>query len=152
MGVCTVTKGQVLYSIPSILLAEKVGNGRIIIRSMLESFQSIHFSAALRDLSFLKLLEELRIVRGITQNCNTDVVLGRRADQSDPADVNFLHSLGNRDINLSNGVLERVQVADDVVNFVDVLFGEVFLVGGKVASKDAGMNLSKNQRFFIDLT
>jgi hypothetical protein len=119
---------------------------------MLESFQSIHFSAALRDLSFLKLLEELRIVRGITQNCNTDVVLGRSADQSDPADVNLLHSLGNRDINLSNGVLERVQVADDVVNFVDVLFGEVFLIGGKVASKDAGMNLSKNQRFFIDLT
>jgi hypothetical protein len=73
------------------------------------------------------------------------MVLGRGPDQRNPTDVNLLHSFGDRNIDLGDGVLERIQVADNVVNFIDVLFGKVFFIGGKVASENTGMDLFNNQ-------
>jgi hypothetical protein len=73
------------------------------------------------------------------------VVLGRCSDQRDPANINLLDGFRDRHIDLGNGVLEGVEVADNVVNLIDVLLGEVLLVGGKVASENPGMDLSDNQ-------
>ena len=73
------------------------------------------------------------------------MVLGGSSDQGNPTNINLLHSFGNRNIDLGDGIFERVEVADNVVNFIDVLFGEIFLIGGKVASENPGMDLFNNQ-------
>jgi hypothetical protein len=69
------------------------------------------------------------------------VVLGSCSDESDSSDINLLDGLRDRNVDLGNGVLEGVQVADNVVDLVDVLLGEVLLVGGKVASENPGVDL-----------
>jgi hypothetical protein len=69
------------------------------------------------------------------------VVLGSCSDESDSSDINLLDGLRDRNVDLGNGILEGVQVADNVVDLVDVLLGEVLLVGGKVASENPGVDL-----------
>ena len=73
------------------------------------------------------------------------MVLGRRSDQRDPTNIDLLDGFGDRHIDLGNGVLERVEVADNVVDLVNVLLGKVLLVRGKVASEDPGVDLSDYQ-------
>jgi hypothetical protein len=69
------------------------------------------------------------------------VVLGSCSDESDSSDIDLLYGLRDRNVDLGNGVLKGVQVADNVVDLVDVLLGEVLLVGGKVACENPGVDL-----------
>lgn len=64
------------------------------------------------------------------------MVLGRSAEQSHAANVDLLHGLIDGDVDLSDGLLEGVQVADDVVNLGDLLLGEVLLVGLDITGED----------------
>ena len=56
------------------------------------------------------------------------MVLCGSTNQCDSANVNFLNSFINCDIDLCNSVLEWVEIADYVVDLVDVLFREILLV------------------------
>lgn len=107
---------------------------------MLESLQGVSVSALLGDLALLQLTEEASVVLRITQNCDTLVVLRSSADESNAANVNLLNSFWDADVDLGNGVLEGVEVADDEVDLVDVLVGQVLLIGSEVASEDAGVD------------
>src|ERR1700684_1533905 len=107
---------------------------------MLKCLQRIEISAALRDLALFKLLQEFRIVRRIAQNRRSAMILRCSSDQGDTSNIDFLHSFRNCDIDLSNCVLEWVQVANNVVDLVDILFGEVLLIGGKVACENTGVD------------
>jgi hypothetical protein len=50
------------------------------------------------------------IVGGIAQHGDPGVVLGRRSQQRDPADVNVLDRLGPGGLGIGDGLLKRVQV------------------------------------------
>ena len=67
------------------------------------------------------------------------MVLRSGADEGDTTNVNLLDGLGDGDVDLGDSVLEGVQVADNVVDLVDVLLGQVLLVRGKIAGKDTGV-------------
>ena len=72
------------------------------------------------------------------------MVFGRSSDQGNSSNINFFHGLRDCDIDLRNCVFERVEVADNVVDLVDVLLGEVFLIGCEVARKDTGVDLCES--------
>jgi hypothetical protein len=61
------------------------------------------------------------------------MVLCRSSDQSNSSNIYFLNSFRNCDVDLCDCVFERVEIADNVVDFVDILLGEVFLIGCEVA-------------------
>lgn len=66
------------------------------------------------------------------------MVLGRGAEEGDAADVDLFDSLGDRRRrDAGDGLVERVQVADDDVDRGDLLGVEVGRVGGDVAGEDA---------------
>jgi hypothetical protein len=73
------------------------------------------------------------------------MILGRCSNQCNATDVNLFNSLWDRDINLGNGVFKGIEIADNVVNFVNILFGEVFLIGGQITSENSGVDLSDIQ-------
>lgn len=108
---------------------------------MLECLQSIEISAAVCNFALFQLLQEFGIICRITENCHTGVVFCCSSDQSNPSNIDFLYSLWDRDIDLRDCIFKRVKVADNIVDLVDILFCEVFLVGCKVAGEDTGMNL-----------
>lgn len=72
------------------------------------------------------------------------MVLCRSSDQGNSSNINLLHSFRYCDVDLGDCVFEGIEVADDVVNFVDVLLGEIFLIGCEVACKDTGVNLGRS--------
>ena len=53
--------------------------------------------------------------------------------------INFLNCLRYCDTNLRNCVFEWVKIADDVVNLLNLLFREIFLIGRYVASQDTSL-------------
>lgn len=107
---------------------------------MLKGLEGIAVAAGVADLALLELAQEAGVVGGIAEDGDSLVVLGGSADERHAANVNLLDSLGDADVDLGNGVLERVQVADDIVHLVDVLVGKVLLVRLEVASKNTGMD------------
>jgi hypothetical protein len=56
MRVRTISKGELLYTIAGILLAEEVRDGRIVVRGVLECLECVLVPACLRDLPLLQLL------------------------------------------------------------------------------------------------
>jgi hypothetical protein len=140
VGVGAVSESAVLVAIASVLLAEELGDSGIVVGSVLEGLESVSVAAALADIALFELLEEASVVVGVAEDGNTLVVLGGSADESDTTDVDFLDSLGDADVDLGDSVLEGVEVADDVVNLVDVLVGKVLLVRGEVTGQDTGMD------------
>ncbi|KAH6608706.1 hypothetical protein Trco_002052 [Trichoderma cornu-damae] len=85
-----------------------------------------------------RLAQEASVVVGVAEDGDPLVVLGGGADQSHAANVNLLDGLGDADVDLGNGILEGVQVADDIVNLVDVLVGEVLLNPNILLGKTLG--------------
>ncbi len=140
VGVGAVTEREVLQAVTSILLAEEVGDRGVVVGSVLESLERIELSAGLLNFAGLELFQELGIVIGVAQDGNASVVLGSSPDESDAADIDLLNSLGDRDVDLGHSVLERVQVADDIIDLVDVLLGEVLLVRGEVTGQYASVH------------
>ena len=74
------------------------------------------------------------------------MVFGCSSDQGNSPNIDLLYSFRDCDVDLRDCILEGVEVADHVVDFVDILLGEVFLIGCEVACEDTGMNLCNNQR------
>lgn len=107
---------------------------------MLEGLESIPVSALLCDLTLLKLAQEASVVLGITQDGDALVVLGSSADEGHATDIDLLDSLGDADVDLGDGVLEGIEVADNKVHLVDVLVGEILLIGSEVTGEDARVN------------
>ena len=140
VGVGAVSESAVLVAVASILLAEELGDGGIVIGSVLEGLEGVSVAAALGDLALLELLEETSVVVGVAEDGNSLVVLGGSTDKSNTTNIDFLNSLGDADVDLGDGVLEGVQVADDVVNLVDVLIGEVLLVRGEITGQDTSVD------------
>lgn len=64
------------------------------------------------------------------------MILRCRTDERNSSNVNLLYGFRDRRIDLRNGIFEGIEVANDVVDLVNILFGEIFLVRGKVAGKN----------------
>lgn len=140
MGVSAVSESAVLVAVASVLLAEELRDGSIIVGSVLEGLEGVSVAAALGDLALLELLEEASVVVGVAEDGNALVVLGSSADQSNTTNIDFLNSFGDADVDLGDSVLEGVEVADDVVNLVDVLIGKVLLVRGEISGQDTSVD------------
>lgn len=140
VGVGAVSESAVLVAVTSVLLAEELGDGGIVVGSVLEGLEGVSVAAALGDIALLKLLEEASVVVGVAEDGNTLVVLGGSADESNTTNVDLFDSLGDADVDLGDSVLEGVEVADDVVNLVDVLVGKVLLVRGEVTGQDTSVD------------
>jgi hypothetical protein len=56
------------------------------------------------------------------------VIFGSGSDQSNSPNVDLLYALFDGDVDLGDRILEGVQVAHDIVDFVDVLICQVFFV------------------------
>ena len=136
----TISKSSVLVTIASVLLAEELGDSSVVIGSVLESLKGVSVAARLGDLTLLELAEEASVVFGVTENGNTLVVLGSSTNEGNTTDIDLLNGLGDADVDLGDGVLEGVKVANNVVDLVDVLLGKVLLIGGKVAGQDTGVD------------
>lgn len=142
VGVSSVTEGELLDTLSGVSLTEELGDGAIVVGSVLESLQGVELAGSLGDLSLLELLKEVRVVLGVGKDGDARVVLCGGTEEGDSTDVNLLDGLGDGDIDLSDGVLEGVQVADDVVDLVDVLLSKVLLVGLEVTGEDTFVQVS----------
>ncbi len=100
---------------------------------MLERLERIQLATGPLDLARLQLLEESCIVDRIAEDGHTSVVLGRGPDKGDTTNVDLLYRLWNRDVDLGDGVLEGIEVADDIVDFGNVLLREILLVRCEVS-------------------
>lgn len=140
MRVGAISKGSVLFAVAGVLLAEELGDSSIVVGSMLESLEGIAVTAGLGDLALLELLEEASVIVRIAENSDALVVLGGSTDKSNTTDVNLLNGLRDADVDLGDGILEGVEVADDIIDLVDVLLGEVLLVGGEITGQDTCMD------------
>lgn len=136
----TVAERELRHAIASILLAEEARDSSVIVGGLLEGLQGVLLAASLGDLTGLELLEEFRVVSGVRQDSDTLVVLGCGAEQSHTTDINLLNGLVDGDVDLGDGLLEGVQVADDEVDLGDLLLGEVLLVGLDVSGKDTAVH------------
>lgn len=140
VGVGAVAQRDVLVTVAGVLLAEELGDGRVVVGSVLKSLEGVHLAAGIGDVALLELGQEVVVVVGVAEDGDARVVLCGGADQGDTANVNLLDGLGDGDVDLGDCVLEGVQVADDIVDLVDVLLGQVLLVRGQVAGEDTGVD------------
>lgn len=140
VGVGAVSESSVLVTVASVLLSEELGDGGIVVGSVLEGLEGIGVAARLGDLALLKLAQEASVVVGVAKDGDTLVVLGCSTDKGNTTNIDLLDGLGDADVDLGDGVLEGVQVADNVVDLVDVLLGKILLVGGKVSGQDTGVD------------
>ncbi|TLD22845.1 hypothetical protein PspLS_07561 [Pyricularia sp. CBS 133598] len=140
VGVGAVAEGEVLQAVRGVLLAEEVGDGGVVVGRVLKGLEGVELAARLLDLAAVELLEELGVVGRVAQDGDARVVLCGGADQGDAANVDLLNGLGDGDVDLGDGVLEGVQVADDVVDLIDALLGKILLVRLEVAGQDAGVH------------
>lgn len=140
MRVGAISKGAVLFAVAGVLLAEELGDSSIVVGSMLKSLEGIAVTAGLSDLALLELLEEASVVVRVAEDSDALVVLGGSTDKSNTTNVNLLNGLRDADVDLGDGILEGVEVADDIIDLVDVLLGEVLLVGGEITGQDTCMD------------
>ena len=68
------------------------------------------------------------------------MVLSGGTEQSHSTNIDFLDGLLDGDVDLVDGLLERVQVADDKVDLGDVLVGEILLIGFDITGEDTTMD------------
>jgi hypothetical protein len=103
------------------LLPEKVGDGYIIVSGVFERLEGVSIAALLCDRARLEFFEKFSIIGRVDENCDTAMVLGSCSDESDATDVDLLDCLRHGHIDLGHGILERIEVAYDEVNLIDVL-------------------------------
>lgn len=140
VGVSTVAQSKLLVAAAGVLLAEEARDGSVVVSSVFKGLEGVSVAALLADVAALELLEEASVVGRVAEDGDALVVLGRGTDQSDAANVDLLDSLGDADVGLGNGLLEGVEVADNVVDLVDVLVGKVLVVRLDVTGKDTGVD------------
>ena len=128
MRVSAIAKGELLDAVSSVLLAEEIRDCSIIVCGVLESLECIALAASFGYIAAVELLQEAGVVSRVGENCHASVVLCSCADEGDTADIDFLYRLWDCDVDLSNGVLERIQIAHDVVDFVDILVSKILLI------------------------
>lgn len=148
MGVRTVAEGNALDSSGElilgavrgrVLLAEVPADGVVVLGGHLKRLQRELAASRLADFAVAALprLQELGVIARIGEDADALVVLGRGAEESDTADVDFLDRVCERAVWLGDGLSEGVEVADDDGNGRDGLRFQVLLVGGDRTSKDA---------------
>src|SRR5207302_1447260 len=82
------------------------------------------------------------IVIGRGDDSDVTKVLGGGADHGGPADVDVLNQFVEFNARLSGGLLEGVEVHDDHIDGLDLMFGDCASMGGISADmKDAAVNL-----------
>ena len=81
-----------------------------------------------------------RVVGRVDDDEHVRVVLRRRPNQARPADVDVFQHLGHAHARLGGGLAERVEVADDDVDKVDVVFGQGLQVFFAAVGEDAAVN------------
>ena len=90
----------------------------------------------------LDLLDDLRVVSRINDNCDGAVILGRGADHRGAADVDVFDGVSERAVRLRDRLLKRVEVPDDGVDRINaVLFQSLHVLGDVAAGQNAGVNL-----------
>ncbi|KAI6770355.1 hypothetical protein HG530_004984 [Fusarium avenaceum] len=136
----TISEGAVLVTVTGVFLAEELRDGGIVVGSVLERLEGVSVTATLGDLALLELLKETSVVVGVAEDGNALVVLGGSTNQGNTTNINLLDGLGDADVDLGDGVLEGVKVADNIVDLVDVLLGKVLLIGGKVPGQNTGVD------------
>jgi len=57
------------------------------------------------------------------------MVFGRSSNQGNSSNINLLYSLRNGNIYFGDCVFEWIEVADDVVDLIDVLLGKILFIG-----------------------
>lgn len=138
--VSAISQRHELVAIAGVLLAEELGDGGVVVGSVLKGLEGVSVAAGLGDLALLELSEEASVVVGVAEDGDSLVVLGSGSDEGNAANVNLLDSLGDADVDLGDSVLEGVEVADDVVDLVDVLLSQVLFVRGEVPSQDTSVD------------
>ena len=90
----------------------------------------------------LDLLDDLRVVSRINDNCDGTVILGRGADHRGAADIDVFDGVSERAVRLRDRLLKRVEVHDDEVDRINaVLFQSLHVLGEVAAGQNAGVNL-----------
>lgn len=140
MRIGAVSQRDLLNTIASILFAEEVRDGGIVVGGVFEGLECILLTNFLRDVAFIEFLEKIVIIFRIAEDGYSGVVLGRGSNKSDASNVDFFHGFRNGDVDLSNGVLEGVEVANNIVDFIDILVGQVLLVGSEISCQDPCMD------------
>lgn len=135
VGVGAVSKGQ-HGNVLGVLLAEEVSNHGVVLGGVLKGLESKSVAGLVGDLALLELAHKAGVVIGVGKDGDTGVVLGGGAQKSNTTNIDFLDGLVNGDVDLGDGLLEGVEVANDVVDLVNVLGLEVSLVGLNVAGKN----------------
>lgn len=74
------------------------------------------------------------------------MILCRSSNESNSSNIDLLYSFGDCDIDLSDCVLEGVEIADNIVDLVNILLGEVLFVGSEIAREDTSVDLCKSER------
>ena len=88
------------------------------------------------------LVEDLRILGRIGGDGGEGVVLGRRAHQRRPADVDLLDGLFQRNALPRHGGLERIEIHHDQLEGEDAVLGQrLHVLGIVVAAEDAAVDL-----------
>lgn len=153
MRVGTVAEGEALVSDTgggaevslrvnrSVLLAEVVRDSAVVSSGLLESLERKAAAGGGRDLALsLNLLDDGVVVVRRANDRSPVVVLGSRAEESDTADVNLLNSAGDRAVRLLGLQNERVEVADNDGDLIDLVVGQVLQVRVDVARQDTAVD------------
>ena len=68
------------------------------------------------------------------------MVFGRGPNERHSSDVDFFDCLGYRDVDFGDGVFERVEITDHIIDLFDVLFREILFVRLEVSRQDTGVD------------
>jgi hypothetical protein len=121
-----------------VLLAEVVGDRSVVVGGLLEGLEREPALRLVADGTLLAPLSEDRlVVGGRREDRDPAVVLGRRPEEGDAANVNLLDRAGERAVGLLRLEHEGVQVAGDDRDGRDRVGREVGQVGRDVAREDA---------------
>ena len=112
----------------------------VVICGMRESFQCIKLPALLGNFALLKLSQKVVVIRRVTQDSDSTVILCGSSNERNPPNIDLFNRFRYGNIDLRNGIFEGIEIADDIIYFVDILFSQIFLVGFEIAGEDSGMD------------
>jgi hypothetical protein len=104
----TVTQGELLDTVAGVPFAEELGDGGIIVGSVLKSLQGVEFPCGLRYMILLEFLQKAGVVLGVGEDGNAGVVLRSGAEEGDTTDIDLFDGLGDGNVDLGDGILEGI--------------------------------------------
>ncbi len=129
-------------------LSREVGvDGGVVARRALEHGHSQAAAGGVREPAALAQLGQHRVVvGGIRHHAHVGVVLGRGAEHRRAADVDLLDGVGQRDVGLRHGGLERVEVHHHQVDGLQLVLLEIRLVALVIAPSEQAAVDARVQR------